>query len=490
EFRERKEDIEFLLLINCGIDINIRKFLDLNRSQKIYIIDYRRPINLKNLYDPQNIYLLLGDSNLKDIPPEDIVLANADKRIANSDWFNRRKEAILKYKSFITYGEPTSYLLFKLACKLGKESIELLWYCVISLTSQFLSKKIDKSVYREILDQMEMYCSNLNATDSESIDVHSIYSSNILRLCFYKHWNAYSSITNTIEIASLFRLFCERGKDRLDEFLAKLGISLTDSHQKFNSMDDELKKIFDKIFLKHLPEHGFHVNEFFIECFIVKYGFGNAVSTIDMHYICKCIFEDTLLVSDTSSSMETNFIKTVDLLGLSLTQQYDSIIKKATMHLEKVTSLIQYLIDAQYVLKFKDIFFYCSLKSDFTIQNKLLWNSTFIANFSYLLYTAFMSCRQSNPVAEKPFILTVNEAEEKIEKDALVDVPNHYSIIYGFIPRKKSQSNRNISFKQIFKQAAFDTGIKFQLPYINQSIIRINSNDQLKLLTTVSRMLV
>ena len=185
------------------------------------------PIHLKNIYNSKNIFILTKSSILENIPSQDEIFEDSttnNTHDAQNSWRQARKEIILKYKALEYCGYPTSLYFFKVACSLGKENKELLWYAIIGVTSLFVAEKINKKTYLKYINEMKMYCNNLNSENQKySIDLSYLKQSNILKLIFYKHWNAYESIINTVETASLFRLYNEKGKERLDEFLAKLG---------------------------------------------------------------------------------------------------------------------------------------------------------------------------------------------------------------------------------------------------------------------------
>ena len=47
-----------------------------------------------------------------------------------------------------------------------------------------------------------------------------------LNLNLYRHWSLYESLRHTIYTAAKFRIWLNKGKQRLSEFLAELGLPL------------------------------------------------------------------------------------------------------------------------------------------------------------------------------------------------------------------------------------------------------------------------
>jgi cell division control protein 45 len=47
-----------------------------------------------------------------------------------------------------------------------------------------------------------------------------------LNLNLYRHWSLYESLSHTVYTAAKFRIWLNKGKQRLSEFLAELGLPL------------------------------------------------------------------------------------------------------------------------------------------------------------------------------------------------------------------------------------------------------------------------
>ena len=62
-----------------------------------------------------------------------------------------------------------------------------------------------------------------------------------LNLNLYRHWTVYDSLCHTLYTASKFKIWTLKGKQRLSEFLAELGLPLVQCRQKFSTMDLELR---------------------------------------------------------------------------------------------------------------------------------------------------------------------------------------------------------------------------------------------------------
>ena len=78
-----------------------------------------------------------------------------------------------------------------------------------------------------------------NQLDADSVAVNCLklaFDSD-LQLTLYRHWSLYESLMHTVETAAKFKIWTLKGKQRLSEFLAELGLPLVQVKQKFATMD-------------------------------------------------------------------------------------------------------------------------------------------------------------------------------------------------------------------------------------------------------------
>ena len=78
----------------------------------------------------------------------------------------------------------------------------------------------------------------------------------------YRHWSLYESLRHTVYTAAKFRIWLNKGKQRLSEFLAELGLPLVSTHVLNNPMSICQNKQY-KVF-KHKS-----IKEAWLLCYII-----------------------------------------------------------------------------------------------------------------------------------------------------------------------------------------------------------------------------
>ena len=108
-------------------------------------------------------------------------------------------------------------------------------------------------------------------------------------------------------------------------------------------MNNDLKKIFDKIFYTHLPESGFSIDDFFIESFIINFSFEFSLSALDANNISECILESNYFSIE--HDLQKSFMKSLKLQKINSVIEYEKAISMCLNHVVGVTNIIQYIID-------------------------------------------------------------------------------------------------------------------------------------------------
>lgn len=93
-------------------------------------------------------------------------------------------------------------------------------------------------------------------TTARSPNDHSIRLSPEPRFLLIRHWSLYDSMLHSPYLASRLHMWNEQGQRRLDKFLAKMGVSLSQSKQSYTHMDMDLKKDLRQRLLKYAPAYG------------------------------------------------------------------------------------------------------------------------------------------------------------------------------------------------------------------------------------------
>ncbi|KAB8072783.1 CDC45 family [Aspergillus leporis] len=207
----------------------------------------------------------------------------------------RKHESVLHsyYSSGTSYSEPISSIVYSLASELGREDNDLLWLAIVGVSSLELSGRTMSGVgissssesggsagwggergerIRQILrDEVHRLnppdpyerdrdirgeVNGVIPTTARSPTDKSIRLSPEPRFILIRHWSLYDSMLHSPYLASRLHVWTENGRKRLNKLLAKMGISLSQSHQSYTHMDMELKRVLRQRLLKYAPMYG------------------------------------------------------------------------------------------------------------------------------------------------------------------------------------------------------------------------------------------
>ena len=133
--------------------------------------------------------------------------------------------------------------MFDLAWKSAKDNNDLLWWSIIGVTEQYINAKIDRDLYTRYIYELESHVlrhnhrpnsttnvlsnSNTNQVNTNNDDISinclKIQSMDDINMVLLRHWSILESIYHSIDLACLFKMWTNKGKKKLNEFLADLG---------------------------------------------------------------------------------------------------------------------------------------------------------------------------------------------------------------------------------------------------------------------------
>jgi cell division control protein 45 len=198
------------------------------------------------------------------------------------------------YSSGTAYSEPISSIMYSLVSELGREDNNMLWNAIVGVSSLELYGRTMSGVgisdasesggsagwggdrgegIRQVLrdevrrlnppDSADGRVENARGseagvipTTARSPNDHSIRLSPEPRFLLIRHWSLYDSMLHSPYLASRLHMWNEHGQRRLDKFLAKMGVSLSQSKQSYTHMDMDLKKDLRQRLLKYAPTYG------------------------------------------------------------------------------------------------------------------------------------------------------------------------------------------------------------------------------------------
>jgi cell division control protein 45 len=197
----------------------------------------------------------------------------------------RQNEAILReyYRLGASYSEPVSSMLYSLASDLGREDNDLLWLCIVGVSSMELYGRSSAGVavparssdtrpasgwlgmrgarIRQLLrdevrrlnppdittssltsNRPALEASGIIPTTARSPEDTSIRLSPEPKFLLIRHWSLYDSMLHSPYLFSRLRTWSETGLKRLHKLLAKMGVSLVQCKQSYAHMDMTLKR--------------------------------------------------------------------------------------------------------------------------------------------------------------------------------------------------------------------------------------------------------
>ena len=120
-------------------------------------------------------------------------------------------------------------------------------------------------------------------------DYRILYKEKEFRFMLFRHWSLYESIYHSTYVASKLGIWREKGRQKLQNLLAKMGFSLAEAHQPYVHMNVDLRK---DIYLR-------------LEDNAVAYGLTNLTyRSFHRNYGFKCILSATDVVYSLTALLE------------------------------------------------------------------------------------------------------------------------------------------------------------------------------------------
>ncbi|XP_043215668.1 cell division control protein 45 homolog isoform X3 [Amphibalanus amphitrite] len=268
-FKDNVGLVRLVVLINCGISMDLVAELDPPDDVIIFVIDSQRPMDVNNVYNDGQVRIVTPVTAEDGVPPFSD-LYRSDDSDSDSDagesesggekrrrydaaflarrqdrrrWEERRDRLLAEYSQFSMYGDCSALLAYDLALRMSRDTSQLLWYGLVGLTEQLLLRKVEHQRYvlsaGHYQGQVARYGHQRDETTSA--DCLRLAFEQDLNLVLYRHWSLFDSLRFTPLVACQFKLFTFKGEKRLQEFLAELGLPLVQCRQKFASMDMALR---------------------------------------------------------------------------------------------------------------------------------------------------------------------------------------------------------------------------------------------------------
>ena len=264
-----------------------------------YVMDSHRPYALENIQHGAENVMVIHDGepseDMDDILEQLDILADASENEESDDeddyepasqrrrvtpgeygsmspdsQRDRRKylkKLMKRYYQASWHGTASTLLCYSLVQSLNKASNELLWLAIVGLTDQLVHERVEYEKYvgeAQVL-QAEVGALNQDGGDETrevvdpeggpSVTVKQHISTRMridsvqeLRLSLMRHWTVYEALQHSPYIASRLGLYQQAGREKLDIWLARMGIPLEECKQEYAYMRKQFKApLFEKM---------------------------------------------------------------------------------------------------------------------------------------------------------------------------------------------------------------------------------------------------
>lgn len=507
-FLEHKEQFRYFVLINCGANVDLLEMLQPDDDSMFFICDTHRPLDVVNVYNDNQVKLLIKQDDDLGVPAYDDIFRDEDdeagddsgnesdegsepsgkrrrfdegameRRIerqrAKREWEARRREILFDYEQYEYHGTSASMMFFELAWVLTKDTKDMLWWAIIGLTDQWVHDKITHMKYITDVATLQRHVSrhnhkNEDEENSLSIDCMRISFEYDLRLTLYQHWSLYESICNSCYTSCNFKLWTLNGQKKLQEFLADMGLPLKQVRQKFNSMDMTIKENLRDIIEESSNKYG--MKDIRIQTFGVHFGFKNRFLASDMVHATAALLEST----EKEESDSDNFIKALDSLSRSNLERLHSGIELAKKKLLAIQQTVASCVCTNLILS-QGPFLYCYLMEG-TPDVKLFSKPLALTLLCKYLLKAFVQSTRNKRCKLLPLIMA---APKDVEKGTV--------IVVGIPPESETSDKKNF-FGRAFEKAAESTSSRTLHDHFDTSIIELKMEDRSKFLDALITLL-
>ncbi len=281
-------DIKTIVMLNCGATVNLEKLFDQSQAT-IFVVDSHRPVHLRNYHSPGRVVILDGDAPDDDDAPsdgedldEDFMESDleSDAELSSSDdepegdeetekqkrrrerrearqakkaeASDRRKRLRAYYDG--TYdGPPSAALLFALTEACSTAEPTEVWLSALGTTGARAQWRLDDDAYDDFTDYFAAQLRHIDArkqTSGEPMPESGkgyqappgtvTYERDELRFMLHRHWSLFDAMYYSNYVAARLSVWKHDGKRRLQELLAKIGLSLEACRQTyaFLSLDE------------------------------------------------------------------------------------------------------------------------------------------------------------------------------------------------------------------------------------------------------------
>lgn len=230
--------------------------------------------------------------------------------------------------------------MYDMASQVNKHDNDMLWYALVGLTDQLVHERImwERYVqyYHNFKDEVQerFVASGKDAEGGGGVDGSQDSGSSSFsrgsedridccedfRFMAYRHWALHDSMFHSNCLATRLKIWTEPGRALLAEFLAKMGISMEQSQQRFSAMDRRIRDNMMSKMEQYADEFELTGAKLTMPTFTRSVGFVTRVSSSDVVYSLVGLLEN---VSGTPTERFHNALDSLALSNSSCRAKFD-----------------------------------------------------------------------------------------------------------------------------------------------------------------------
>lgn len=379
-------------------------------------------------------------------------------------WEQKRDELLFDYTQYSYFSRSSAMVMFELAWKLSKESMELLWWAIVGVSEQLIMGKIESVAYTLESDKIQSHVSRLTnrtGVEESAATTTKITYENDLHLVLYRHWTVLESLKHSLYPACKLKLWTSRGEKKLHELLVEMGLPLVQARQSFNSMDLVLRKEFYKMIEGLAEKYG--IPDIIFGSFTLQYGYRNRFAAADYVFGLTSLLE----AITQERNYEHCFLMTLEALSRNGKTFLEDGIKRAKQMLVSVFRQVQMCLELHQVRSAGPFLYY--LMQEENMYFSCPYGITILAKF---ILRAHVAVSRNRRAIHLPLVLS-----------SVIDPENDLCLMVGVTP--VSMDSRNL-FGRAFEAAADKSGVTILNDCFDQQIIQLRRTDQTKFLDALT----
>ncbi|XP_063448909.1 cell division control protein 45 homolog [Mytilus trossulus] len=491
---ENSEGVKHVIFINCGASVDVVETLQPEESVRFYICDSHRPVDVHNVFNAVQVKLLMKEEEFDELPDYDSLFRDDDsdddsgndsdtsersgkrkrfddeaieKRRDKRIWDENRQKILFEYNQFSTYGTSASLIMFELAWKMSKDTNDLVWLAVVGVTDQYIHFKTPRDKYIDDAMALESHVARHNHRGDDEDNIISINCLKIvfdeeLQLTLYRHWSLFDSICHSVNLACKFKVWTLKGQKRLHEFLAEMGMPLSQCKQKFSSMESSLRHNIKQMIQDHMTKYGLTNQDVVIPSFSAQYGYKNKLCAAD--YVLACVA--TLENIDKNKSATDNFLSALDILQRVNVASLEKAVELAKKQTQAIVTQVQTFLDMHQVIS-AGPFLYAFIQEG-TMDVKFFAKPQCLMRLARFTLEAHCSVSRNKRARSLPLVL-----------GAPLDGEQGTTLVIGIPPLQLDEERKNF-FGKAFEQAAVSTNSRTLHDSFDSYIMEMKTEDRSK----------